>query len=167
MGNVVDRIVAGHVLLLQEERGVGFSLGKNCHKHVGARHLLAARRLNVNHGALDHALESGGGFGLSRRFRHQVGKFGVDIVGEVVAQFFDVDAAGLHHGHCVLVLRQGEQEMFERRKLLTALSGVGERTMQGLLKGTRKCRQGCVLSPGRVSLFPLTVNVQAGLKVAM
>ena len=104
---------------------------------------------------------------LARRFRDEVGEFGIDIVGEIVAQFFDVDAAGLHHGHGVLVLRQGEQEMFERRKLLTALSGVGERTMQGLLKGTRKCRQGCVLSPGRVSLFPLTVNVQAGLKVAM
>ena len=55
-----DRIEAAHVLLLQEIDGVALALGEERHEHVGAGHLLAARRLNVEDGALDDALEARG-----------------------------------------------------------------------------------------------------------
>ena len=42
MADVVDRVVAGHVLLLQEIGGVALALGENRHQHVGAGHFLAA-----------------------------------------------------------------------------------------------------------------------------
>ena len=61
VADVVDRVVAGHVLLLQEIGGVALALGEDRHQHVGAGDLLAAGRLHVDHGALDHALEAGGG----------------------------------------------------------------------------------------------------------
>src|SRR5207244_12182624 len=64
VADIVDRVVAGHVLLLQEIGGVAFALGKYGDQHVGAGHLLAARRLHVDHGALDDALEPGGGLGI-------------------------------------------------------------------------------------------------------
>ena len=44
VADVVDRVVAGHVLLLQEIGGVALALGEDRDQHVGAGHLLAARR---------------------------------------------------------------------------------------------------------------------------
>ena len=59
--NVVHRVVARHVLLLQEEGGMALALGEDRDQHIGARHFLAARRLHMDDGALDDALEAGGG----------------------------------------------------------------------------------------------------------
>ena len=50
--DVVDRVEAGHVLLLQEIDGVALALGEHRDQHVGAGHLLAARGLDVDRGAL-------------------------------------------------------------------------------------------------------------------
>ena len=72
VGDVVDRVEAGHVLLLQEIDGVALALGEHGHQHVGAGHLLAARGLHVNDGALDHPLEAGGGLGILARIVDQV-----------------------------------------------------------------------------------------------
>ena len=62
MADIIDRVVAGHVLLLQEISGVAFALGKDRDQHIGAGHLLAAGRLHMDHGALNDALETGRGF---------------------------------------------------------------------------------------------------------
>ncbi|MNS92986.1 hypothetical protein D3C72_1271360 [compost metagenome] len=42
VGDVIDRIVTGHFLLLQEIGGVAFALGENGDEHVRAGHFLAA-----------------------------------------------------------------------------------------------------------------------------
>jgi len=57
VADVIDRVVAGHVLLLQEKRGVALALGKDRHQHIGAGDFLAAGGLHVNDRALDHALD--------------------------------------------------------------------------------------------------------------
>ena len=41
VADVVDRVVTGHVLLLQEVGGVALALGEDRDQHVGAGHLLA------------------------------------------------------------------------------------------------------------------------------
>ena len=64
MGDEVHRIIARHVLFLQEVGRVRFPFGKDGDEHVGAGHLGPARGLNVDRGALDHALEGGGWHGL-------------------------------------------------------------------------------------------------------
>jgi hypothetical protein len=56
MADVVDGVVARHPLLLQQIGGMGLTLGEDRDQHVGARHLVAARRLRANDGALDHPL---------------------------------------------------------------------------------------------------------------
>src|ERR1700686_2204845 len=61
VADVIDRVVAGHVLLLQEIGGVALALGEDRDQHIGAGHFLAARGLHVNDRALDDALEAGGG----------------------------------------------------------------------------------------------------------
>ena len=79
VADVVDRVVAGHVLLLQEIGGVALALGEDRDQHVGAGHLLAAGRLHVDHGALDHALEAGGGLAVLAAVGDQVFQFGFEI----------------------------------------------------------------------------------------
>ena len=69
MGDVVDRIIARHVLFLQEIGGVGFAFGKDRDQHIGTGHFGAARGLHMDRGALDDALESGG--------RHRFGAFDI------------------------------------------------------------------------------------------
>src|SRR5215510_6978042 len=59
VADVINGVVARHVLLLQEISGVALAFGENRDQHIGAGHLFAAGRLNVDHGALDHALEPG------------------------------------------------------------------------------------------------------------
>jgi hypothetical protein len=84
--NEVDRIVAGHVLLLQEVGGMAFALGKDCHQHVGAGYFFAARRLNVNDRALDHPLEARRRLGVLAGRHDQAGQVMIDVVLQAAAQ---------------------------------------------------------------------------------
>ena len=64
MTDVIDRVVARHVLLLQEIGGMAFALREDRDQHVGAGDFLAAGRLDMNHRALDHALKASGRLGV-------------------------------------------------------------------------------------------------------
>ncbi len=82
MGDEVDRVIACHVLFLQEVGGIAFALRKNRHEDVCACDFIAARALDMNGSALDHTLEGGCGNGL--------GAFDVgDKVGEIFLDKFD------------------------------------------------------------------------------
>ncbi len=127
VADVIDRVVARHVLLLQEIGGVAFTLGEDRDEHVGARHLGPARALDVDRGALDHPLEAGGGRGLGTLdVRDQRVEFLVEECDDGLAQLLDVDPAGLHHPHRVGLVRQRQQQMLERRQLVLPLVGVSE-----------------------------------------
>ena len=61
VADIIDRVVAGHVLLLQEIGGVALALGEDRHQDVGSGHFLATRGLHMDNRALDDALKAGGG----------------------------------------------------------------------------------------------------------
>ena len=109
--DVVHRIEAGHVLLLQEEGGVALALGENRHEHIGAGHLLAARGLHMGDGAMDDALEAGGRLGVVMRIEHEARKLVIEISGELVPQQVDIDVAGAHHRRCVAIVEQRQEQM--------------------------------------------------------
>ena len=69
VADVIDRVVARHVLLLQEIGGMALALGENRDEHVRAGHLFTAGGLHVDDGALNDALKAGGGLGIVRRRR--------------------------------------------------------------------------------------------------
>ena len=129
--DVVHRVVAGHVLLLQEIGGVAFALGEDRDEHVGAGHLLAARGLHVDHGALDDALEAGGRLRLLAVDVDEVRELGVDIFVQVGAQLVEIDVAGAHDRRRVLVVGQREEQMLQRREFLIALVGEAQRLVEG------------------------------------
>jgi hypothetical protein len=109
VADVVDRVIAGHVLLLQEIRGVALTLGENRDENIRARHFFAARRLNMDDRALDDTLEPGRRLGIVRRLHHQIFEFAVDVLDKIALQLVDVDIARTHHGGRVLIVRQREQ----------------------------------------------------------
>ena len=138
VGDVVDRVIAGHVLLLQEIGGVALALAEDGDQHIRARDLLAARALDVDHRALDHALEAGRGLGVLAVAGGQRRQVCVDIEGQGRLQGDQIDIAGRHHIGGVRVIDQGQQQVFKRGVFMPPLVGVMHRTVQGLFERTRK-----------------------------
>ena len=132
--DVVDRVEAGHVLLLQEIDGVALALGEHRDQHIGAGHLLAARGLDMDRGALQHALEARGRLGVLGVAGDEVAELVVDIGEDLAAQPVEIDAAGAQHRDRILVLGQGQQQVLERGVFVAPLIGVGEGPMQGLFE---------------------------------
>ncbi len=121
VADVIHCVVAGHVLLLQEEGGVGLPFGENRDEHVGAGHLFAARRLDMEGGALDDALESVGRLRLVLAVHDQVFQLGVEVVDDRLAKDFEVDPASPHHRGRIDVVDEGEEQMLEGRVFVPAL----------------------------------------------
>ena len=113
---------------------MAFALGEHRDQHVGAGHLLAARRLHVDRGALQHALEARGRLGVLAVAGDEVGQLVVDIGQHLAAQPVEIDAARAQHRDRVLVLGQRQQQMLERGVFVPPLIGVGERPMQRLFE---------------------------------
>ena len=111
---------------------MALALGEDRDQHIGASDLLAPRGLHVNDRTLNHALETGRRLGVVGAVGHQIFEFGLEIVDEAGAQLVEIDAARAHHGCCIAVIDQRQQQMFERRILMMTLVCNRQCTMQGL-----------------------------------
>ena len=80
MANVVHRIEPRHVLFLQVIDRVAFALGEHRYQHVGTGDFLAARRLHVNGGTLNDALETCSGFRIVMTVHDKVRQFLIKVV---------------------------------------------------------------------------------------
>ena len=134
VADIGDRVEAAHVLLLQEIDGIALALGEERDEHVGAGHLVAARRLDVEDGALDDALEAAGRRRVGLAFDLERFELVVEIVADRVAQLAEIDAAGLHDAAGMDVLDQGEKQMLERRIFVPAAARLGEGVVERLLE---------------------------------
>ncbi len=130
VGDEVHRVIAGHVLLLQEVGGVAFPFGEDGHQHIGPGHLFAAGGLHMDHRALDHPLEAGGRLGVLAILHHQRLQLGVQIVQQVLLEGSEIDLARPHDARGVRIVGKGQQQMLKRGVLMLAL--VGE--LDGLVK---------------------------------
>jgi hypothetical protein len=133
---------------------MAFALGEDRHKHIRAGHLLAPGRLHVNDRALDHALEAGRWLRIVGAIHDQIVELAVDVFDEVPLQSVDVDIACAHHRRGVLIVGQRQQQMFERRVLVVPLIGERQRTVQRLLKATRKGRHQMFVPSEQIISFP-------------
>ncbi len=117
---------------------MAFALGEDGDEHIGARHLLAAGGLHMDHGPLDDALEAGRRLRFLTAGAREVLQLGVDIVGEIGLELLEIDIAGAHDGGRVLIVDERQQEMLERRIFVAPLIGERERAMQGLFEVARE-----------------------------
>ena len=123
VADVGHRIEAAHVLLLEEIDGVALALGEEGDEDVGAGDFVAARRLNVEDRALDHALEPAGRSRVGRAVGDQRPELIVEILLHARAQVVAADSAGGHHLRRMLVVDQRDQQCSRvayscRRRLL-------------------------------------------------
>ena len=130
----VDRVEAGHVLQLQEVDRMALAFAEQGDQHVGAGDLIAAGGLDVDRGALDDALEAGGGFRITRPIGGQAGEILVEEFGQVVAQLVEIDPARLQHGGGIGVVRETEQEMFQGRILVPPFTGERQGAVKRLFE---------------------------------
>jgi hypothetical protein len=93
---------------------VAFALGKDGDQHIGAGHFIAAGRLNVDHGALNDALEACGGLGFLAITVTRLTEFVVDIVATVRRS---ASTSTLHACMTprILVVDQRQKQMLQRR----------------------------------------------------
>ncbi|MNS45847.1 hypothetical protein D3C72_783250 [compost metagenome] len=158
VGDEVDRVIARHVLLLQEVGGVAFALGEDGDQDIGARHFFAARRLDVDDRALDHALESRRRLGVVAVGRGQGGQVVVDVEGQRGFQRHEIHIAGRHDRRRIRVVDQGQQQVFQRGVFVPTLVRIADRAVQGLFERTRKGGHG----KDPLSLFPSCIAEDAG-----
>ena len=110
------------------------ALGENGDQHVGAGHLLATGRLDVERRALHDALEAIGRLGLLLTVDNEVFEFGVEVLNDGLAQRIEVDAARPQDSRRIDVVDQRQQQMLEGRVFVSALVGERERSTKGLFE---------------------------------
>ncbi len=119
---------------------MALALGEDGDQHVGARDFLAAGGLHMDHGALDHPLETGGRLGVLVQFGGEIGQFVLDVGDEALAQHVEIDRTGAHHRRRVRIVEQAQQQMFERRIFVPALGSGRQGAMQSLFEIAREGR---------------------------
>ena len=163
VADVIERIQAAHLLFLQEVDRVALALREHGDQDVGAGHLLAARRLHVDRGALQHALEAGGRLRVAQLRGDQIGQLVVDVVLDLAAQAVEIDPAGPEHRDGVGILDQGQQQVLQRRVLVAPLVGVGQGPVEGLFEIGREHSSaipflGCIARDADAALHSLPRN---------
>ena len=137
----VDRVEPGHVLQLQEVDRVALPLAEQRDQHVGAGHLVAARGLDMDRGALHHALEPGGRLRIARPVGGQAGEILVEEFGQVTAQLVEIDAACPEHGGGIAVVGQSEQQVFQGGIFVPAFTSEGQARDGASVRGSATAYQ--------------------------
>ena len=117
---------------------MAFAFGEQGDQHIGAGDFVAAGILDMQHGALDHALEAGGGLGVLAILDDQCQQFLVDIMLQRQAQRLGIDIAGLHHLGGVGIVHQRQQQMLERRIFVMAVARELDGAVQRLFQAARQ-----------------------------
>ena len=117
---------------------MALAFGEDRDQHIGAGHLFAARRLDVDHGALNDALEAGGRLGILGAVGDEIVEFGFEIGDEAAAQLVQVDVAGPHHRRGILILDQRQQQVLERGVFVMALIGERQSPVERLFEAARE-----------------------------
>ena len=114
------------------------ALGKDRDQHIGPGHFFAAGRLDVDHRALNDALEAGGRLRIFGPVGDEIVEFRFEIGDQATAQFVEIDIAGPHHRGRVLIFDQREQKVFERGVFVVALIGQRQGPVERLFKTARE-----------------------------
>ena len=120
---------------------MALALGEDGDEHVGARHFLAARRLHMDHGALDDALEAGGRLGILVVAGDEIVQFGVDIGQNTCACSSSRSTLQARMTAAAsVIVDQRQQQMLKRRVFMVPLVGERQRLMKRLFQALGESR---------------------------
>ena len=88
-----------------------------------------AQLLRLESGALSYALKRSSPYGASGGLVHDFLQLVVEIAEQIRFQHTEIGLAGSHHGGCIGIVDQGEQEMLQGRIPMIPLIGVIEGAM--------------------------------------
>ena len=87
----------------------------------------------MDEGALDHAVEPRGWFGVHLAIADEVRELLVQVADQALVQAANVDPACVQHRRRVAVVGERQKEMLERHQFVTPLVGERKRAVQRLL----------------------------------
>src|SRR5580698_6185302 len=121
---------------------------EDCHQHVDHADFFLAAGLNVEHGALQDALETQRRLHLTLLAQRQARRIGLNMLFEIRAQTFQVGTAALEYLAHLWRIEDGEQQMLDRQEFMARTAGL----MKGLIKTKLQfARQHCSISPADAS----------------
>ncbi len=134
MGNEVDHIQPGDVLLGEKIDRLRLLLAENGDQNIGAGDFLVARRLHMQHSALQHPLKAQGGLGFAGVVGRQQRRGFLEKPFQLPLQLVHVGPARPQHLRRRRVVQQGEQQMLDGHEFMTLLSGFAERAIESELQ---------------------------------
>ena len=134
MRDIIDDVEAVDVLLLQEVDRVRLAFGEEGDKHVRAGDFMLARRLHMDGGAVDDALEPGGGLGLIKLVDDERGQIVFQKIREAVLDLRDVQAAAAHDRGGVRIVGQRVEQVLQRGVFVAVFLGKRQGAVQTDLK---------------------------------
>jgi len=130
VGDEIDHVQTGDVLLIEQVDGLGVLLAEQGHQHIGAADLLLAGGLDMEDGPLQDALEAQRRLGLTVGIRRQQGRGLVDEGADLPAQPIRVQAAGAQHPGRRRVVQQRQQQVLHGHVLVVFAAGLFEGLVQ-------------------------------------
>jgi hypothetical protein len=121
--DVVDDIEPRDVLQPQQVGGVRMLLAEDRDQHVRDGYFLLAARLDVEHGALQHALEAERGLDFAVVVLLEARRRLVDEFLELLAQARAVGTTGAQDLADLRCIDDGEQQVLDRHEFVTRLTG--------------------------------------------
>ena len=134
MGDEIDDVEARDLLQPEQVGRVRVLFAENRDQHVGDRDLLLAARLDVEHGPLQHALETQRGLHFAVVVLLEAGGGLVDEVLELVAQARSVGPARAQDFTDLGGVDDGQQQVLDRHEFMPGFPGALEGLVQADLE---------------------------------
>ncbi len=126
----MHEIEPGDVLPPQQEHGVALLLAEDRHQHVDHADFLAAARLHMEHGALQHALESERGLHLALIAVAQPRRIALDVRAQLGREPVRVAATTDQHFAHLGRIEQRQQELLDGEKLMPVGTRLAKRLVE-------------------------------------
>ena len=113
---------------------MAFALAEQRHQHIRPGDLIPAGGLHMDRRPLHHPLEPRGRLRVTRPVGRQARQILIEEFGQITAQAFDVHAAGAQNGRRIGIIKQAQQQMFERGVFMLAFRRQAQRAMERLFE---------------------------------
>jgi hypothetical protein len=128
--NEIHDVEARDLRAVQQMHRVALLLAENRDQHVRDADFLLARRLHVEHGALEHSLKAQGRLDLAVLVLRQSRGRSIEMLVECVLEAVQVRAAGAQDLAHLGGVENGQQQVLDREKFMAGFARSGKRLIQ-------------------------------------
>ncbi len=126
MRDEIDHVEARDLGAIQQMHGVTLFFTEDGDEHIGDAHFFLARRLHVEHGTLQDALETESGLHFTVFIIREPRRGAVEMFVERVLEPREVRAAGAQDFAHLGRIENGQQQVLDREELMASFTRLGE-----------------------------------------